>query len=108
MKHGDGGVTQLGCLTAVGFGRLRRRCREILENFMQPARNLSLQHDNDPKHTAKNTQDCLKPKNQPGNQEFVAGPENGCSLTIPLRPDQAYRNQENGNGENLLSPNVQS
>ena len=75
VNHGDGSITLWGCFSAAGTGRLVRieakmngaKYREILdENVLQSAyylrlgRRFTFQHDNDPKHTAKTTQEWLR------------------------------------------------
>ena len=72
VKYGGVGIMLLGCFSAAGIGRLvriegtmnRTKHREILEeNLLQSAQDLKLgrrftfQHDNNPKHTAKTTQE---------------------------------------------------
>ena len=72
-KHGGGSIMLWGCISAAGTGRLVRiegkmngakyRERSIDENLLLSAQDLRLgrrftfQQDNDPKHTAKTTQD---------------------------------------------------
>lgn len=78
VKHGGGSIMLWGCFSAAGPGRLVKiegrmnaaKYTEILgDNLIQSARELRLgrrfifQQDNDPKHTAKATQEWLK-KNQ--------------------------------------------
>ena len=74
VKHGGGIIMLWGCFSATGSGRLVRieekingvKYREILdENLLQSTQDLRLgqrftfQQDNDPKHTAKTTQEWL-------------------------------------------------
>ena len=70
----NGSIMIWGCFSSKGSGELQlihgrmngSMCREILENLQISAtslghgRNFMLQHDNDPKHTAKLTKSCLK------------------------------------------------
>ena len=70
LKHG-GSIMQWGCFSVAGTGRLvriegkmnRSKYREILENLLNISDwgkgLLSFQQDNDPKHTAKTTQQWL-------------------------------------------------
>jgi hypothetical protein len=72
VKHGGGSIRLCGCFSAAGTGRLVRieaKYREILDdNLLQRAQDLRLrrrftfQQDNDPKHTAKTTQEWLRDK----------------------------------------------
>jgi hypothetical protein len=73
VKHGGGSIMLWGCISAAGTGRLvriqaimnREKYREILdENLLQSAQDLRLtfKQDNDPKHTAKTTQEWLRDK----------------------------------------------
>ena len=77
VKHGGGSIMLWWCFSAVGTGRLVRnegkmngaKYREILdENLLQSVQDLRLrrrftfQQNNDPKHTAKSTQDWLRDK----------------------------------------------
>ncbi|CDR16134.1 unnamed protein product [Oncorhynchus mykiss] len=74
VKHGGSSIMLWGCFSAAGTGRLDRieakmngaKFKEILdENLLQSAQDLRLgqritfQQDNDPKHTAKTTQEWL-------------------------------------------------
>ena len=74
VKHGGSGIMLWGCFSAAWTGRLVRiegkvnstKYREILdENLLQSTQDLRLgqrftsQQDNDPKHTAKTTQEWL-------------------------------------------------
>uniref|UniRef100_A0AAR2KWY0 Tc1-like transposase DDE domain-containing protein n=1 Tax=Pygocentrus nattereri TaxID=42514 RepID=A0AAR2KWY0_PYGNA len=76
VKHG-GGNMHWGCFSAKGTGQLHRidgrmdgaMYRKILnENLLSSARTLKMgcgwvfQHDNNPKHTAKETKEWLKKK----------------------------------------------
>ena len=75
VKHGGGSIMLWGCFSAAGPGRLVKiegrmnaaKYTEILrDNLIQSARELRIgrrfifQQDNDPKHTAKATQEWLK------------------------------------------------
>ena len=77
VKHGGGKIMLWGCFSAKGTGQLHSlkgtmdgaMYRQILgENLLPSARKLKmgrgwvLQHDNDPKHTAKATKEWLKKK----------------------------------------------
>ena len=81
VKHGGGNIMLWGCFSAAGTGRLvrieekmnRAKYREILdENLLQSAQDLrrrfTFQQDNDPKHTAKTTQEWLRDKSRVTNQ----------------------------------------
>ena len=74
VKHGGGSIMLWGCFSVARTGRLVRiegnmneaKYRKILdENLLQSAQDLRLgrrftfQQDNDPKHTAKTTQESL-------------------------------------------------
>ncbi|KAJ4928562.1 hypothetical protein JOQ06_016353, partial [Pogonophryne albipinna] len=77
VKHGGGNIMLWGCFSAKGPGRLSRvkermngaMYREILsDNLLPSARALKMkrgwviQHDNDPKHTARATKEWLRKK----------------------------------------------
>ena len=77
VKHGRGSIMRWGWFSAAGTERLfriegkinRAKYREILDvNLLQSAQDLrlgcrfTLQQDNDPKHTAKTTQEWLRDK----------------------------------------------
>ena len=77
VKHGGCSIMLWGCFSEAGTGRLvriegkmnRAKYSEILdENLLQRAQDLRLglrftfQQDNDPKHTAKTTQEWLRDK----------------------------------------------
>ena len=77
VNHGGGSIMLWGCFSAAGTGRLVRveakmnvaKYREILdENLLQSTqvlrlrRRLTFQQDNNPKHTAKATQEWLRDK----------------------------------------------
>ena len=77
VKHGGGNLMLWGCFSAKGTGRLHciegrmngAMYREILgDNLLPSVRTLKMgrgwivQHDNDPKHTAKATKEWLKKK----------------------------------------------
>ncbi|QRW21104.1 Transposable element Tcb2 transposase [Rhizoctonia solani] len=75
VKHGGGNVMVWGCVTANGVGRLYRidghltavhytkilkeELRGTMADLSIPVRRTVFQHDNDPKHTAKLTQEWL-------------------------------------------------
>ena len=72
MKHGGGSNILWGCFSAAWTGRIVRieakingaKYKKILDNMLQSAQDLRLgrrftfQQDDDPKHTAKTTQEC--------------------------------------------------
>jgi hypothetical protein len=77
VKHSGGSIMLWGFFSATGTGRPVRivakmngaKCREIIdENLLQSTQNLRLgrrftfHQDNNPKHTAKTTQECLQDK----------------------------------------------
>ena len=72
VKHGDGSIMLWGCFLAAGTGiqvRIDAKYREIVdENQLQSTQDLRMgqrctfQQDNDPKHTAKTTQEWLRAK----------------------------------------------
>ena len=79
VKHGGGSILLWGCFSVPGTGRLvrikrkmnRAKYREIIdENLLQSTQDLRLgrrfttQQDNNPKHTAKTTQEWLRDKSQ--------------------------------------------
>ena len=79
VKYGGGSIMLWGCFSVAGTGRLvmiegkmnGAKYREILdENLLHSAQDLRLgqrlnfQQDNDPKHTAKTTQEWLRDKSQ--------------------------------------------
>uniref|UniRef100_A0AAZ3RZD4 Transposase n=1 Tax=Oncorhynchus tshawytscha TaxID=74940 RepID=A0AAZ3RZD4_ONCTS len=81
VNHGGSSIMLWGCFSEAGTGRLvrieakmnRAKYREILdENLLQSAQGLRLgqrftfQQDNDPKHTAKTTQEWLRDKSLSG------------------------------------------
>ena len=117
VKHGGGSIMFWGCFSAAGTGRSvrtegkmnREKYREILEeNMLQSAQDLRLwrmftfQQDNDPKHTAKTTQEWLRDKSQcpwvaqpepglePLNLTSTERPGNSCAATIPIQPDRDW------------------
>ena len=77
VNHGGGSIMLWGCFSVAGTGRLVRiegkmngaKYREILdENLLQSSQDhrlgqrFTFQQDNNPKHTAKTTQECLRDK----------------------------------------------
>ena len=101
-----------GCFSAAGTGRPvwieakmnRAKYRKIFnENLPKSAQDLrlgpgfSFQQDNDPKHTAKTTQEWLWnkslnvlewPRREP-DLTSLERPENSCAATLPIQPDRA-------------------
>ena len=109
VKHG-GSIMLWGCFSAAGTRRLVRiegmmkgaKYREILdENLLLRAQDLrlgqklSFQQDNDPKHTAKTTQEWLRDKSlnvlewREPDQTSLERPEDSCAVTLPIQPDRA-------------------
>uniref|UniRef100_A0AAZ3QVX6 Transposase n=1 Tax=Oncorhynchus tshawytscha TaxID=74940 RepID=A0AAZ3QVX6_ONCTS len=109
IKYGGGSIMLWGCFSAAGAGRLVRikanmngaKYREILDkNLHQTSQNLRLgrrfafQQDNNPKHTAKTTQDVSEcpeawPSQIPDLNLIEQRPENSCAAMLPIQPDRA-------------------
>ncbi|KAF7656113.1 hypothetical protein LDENG_00045810 [Lucifuga dentata] len=85
VKHGGGSIMLWGCFSASGTRRLVRI----------DGRRFMFQHDNDPKHRVKITQEWLKDKSVPArvaqpeprpesNRASVERAQNGCSSLGPI------------------------
>ena len=138
VKHGGGSVMLSGCFSVAGTVRLDRiegklnatKSTEILdENLLQSAQDLKLdqrftfQRDNDPKHTAKRTQEWLwdcglwMSMSSPvrawtrsdvwADQTSQEGPENTGALTLPIQPE-SLRGSAEKHGRNSPNTDVQS
>ena len=75
----------------------------------------SFEQDNDPKHTAKTTQECIRDKSQcpwvaqpePGlepDPTSLERPENSCAATLSIQPDGAWEILQSRMGE---TPQIQ-
>ena len=109
VKHGGGSIMWWGCFSVAGTGKQvriegkmnRAKYREILdENLLQSVqdhrlgRPFNFQQDNDPKHTAKTTQEWFQQNSLnvlewPRQSPDLNAIKNSCAATLPIQPDRA-------------------
>ena len=123
VKHDGDSIVLWGCSSTEGTGRLVRseekmnkaKYREILdENLLQSTqdhrlgRRITFQQDNNPKHTARTTQEWLWdkslnvpkwPSQSPDLNPSLERPENSCAATLPIQPDRAWEDLQRRMGE---------
>ncbi len=94
----------VGLFSAAGTGRLVKVEGKLNEEKYRDSWRFTFQHDNDPNHTTKATQEWLRDnKTELWLEPYrtsLERPENGCPLMVPIQPDRSWEDLQRRMAEN--------